>query len=251
MRSLGLWRIWTHLGWRDVRVRYALTALGPAWTTINILITSVFLGVVYSAVFSVDLREYLPYVAAGIMIWTLVSVTLTEASNHFSFYRTLLLNTSRPLPVFTISLMWRNAAVFLMSAPVVMVIVAGARGALPVTWLWIPIAALAVVASLLPLSYLFGILGLRYPDLVVLLPSLLFLVFLTTPILWSPDAVGERSWIYQYNPIYWLIELLRRPLLGQATPGTAWLVCGIFALSSWILTVLVGRKFTPNVRLWL
>lgn len=249
--SFALWRIWTHLGWRDIKVRYALTALGPIWTVVTVVIFVFALGFVYGTLFQADLRFYLPYLAAGIVTWNFISIAATEATDHLNVGRSLLLNTSFPLPVFALAVAWRNFLVFLMSLPVVLVVRIWGIGGLDAALLQLLPGLALLVLVLVFASYLLGILGVLLPDFKVLLPSLLFLIFLSSPIIWSPELLGERTWIYQFNPVYWLIILVRDPLLGIPVSTTAWAsTAGVLALLV-LLTGLVSRRVTQKVRLLL
>lgn len=251
VRSLSYWRIWTHLGWRDIKVRYALTALGPIWTVITVVIFVLALGFVYGTLFQANLKFYLPYLASGIVAWNLISVTATEATDHLNVGRSLVLNTSFPLPVFALAVAWRNLLVFLMTLPVVLIIRFWGIGGPDATLLQL-FPGLGILGLILVFgSYLLGILGTLLPDFKVLLPSLLFLIFLSSPIIWSPELLGERTWIYQFNPLYWLVILVRDPLLGTPIPVVGWsITLGLLAMLV-VLTGLVSRRINSKVRLLL
>src|ERR1700733_9642855 len=59
------WRIWTILGWDDIRQRYRRSVLGPFWITLSMGIFLLLLGVIYSRLFHMDLPTYLPYLSLG------------------------------------------------------------------------------------------------------------------------------------------------------------------------------------------
>ena len=50
------WRLWSMLGWNDIRQRYRRSALGPFWITISMAIFVVLLGVIYSKLFHQNSR---------------------------------------------------------------------------------------------------------------------------------------------------------------------------------------------------
>ncbi len=57
--GIRLWRLAFALGWLDIRLRYRGSMLGPFWLTISTGVMVVALGFLYSALFKIDLREYL------------------------------------------------------------------------------------------------------------------------------------------------------------------------------------------------
>ena len=50
--AIGLWPLWIRLGWNDILYRYRRSTLGPFWSTANIAITVIALGLVYSQLFN-------------------------------------------------------------------------------------------------------------------------------------------------------------------------------------------------------
>src|SRR4051794_15628284 len=82
-KSLLEWRLWTMLGWNDIRQRYRRSALGPFWITISMAIFTVLLGVIYSKIFHQDIATFLPYIAMGLIIWGFISGVTIEACNCF------------------------------------------------------------------------------------------------------------------------------------------------------------------------
>ena len=54
--ALERWRLWSLLGWLDIRQRYARSALGPFWITLSMGVMVGSLGLVYgTAVVVTDL----------------------------------------------------------------------------------------------------------------------------------------------------------------------------------------------------
>lgn len=224
LRAFLSFRIWTHLGWRDIRTRYALTRLGPWWSTLSYAMFSLILGVVYATVFQVDVAEYLPFIASGLVSWYAISAIVSESVGLPTYYKTLLLNLHMPIPTLALAVVWRNLAVFLQSAPVALAISVIGLRTFNLNILWLVPGLLLFFLGMTPISYLLALSGSRTPALAVVMPSLLLLAFLTTPILWDPAVLGERTWVYRFNPLYWFISLIRQPLQFEAPPPMAWVV---------------------------
>lgn len=141
---------------------------------------------------------------------------------------------------------WRNVAVFLQSAPIAVIISLLGLRTLNFNILLLFPALLLASTVLVATGYIFAAIGNRFPAFGVLLPSILLLVFLSTPILWDPEVVGERTWLYKYNPLYWIISLVRDPLIFEVPPTAAWTIgvlCAtvLAALAVWT-TAKVDRK---------
>ena len=49
--------------------------------------------------------------------------------------------------------------------------------------------------------------------------------------MWRVDALKERSWIAEYNPVYHLIDIVRGPILGVPVSLDSWFISlGILGL---------------------
>ena len=83
-RGLANWRLWLLLGVSDVRQRYQRSLIGQFWITLSMLVTIAALGAVYSYLFRMSLRDYLPSLAMGIIVWALISAIITDACTVFT-----------------------------------------------------------------------------------------------------------------------------------------------------------------------
>jgi len=58
----------------------------------------------------------------------------------------------------------------------------------------------------------------RFRFLRALLPQLLFLAFLITPVIWQKEQLGDSHWVADLNPLSHLLEIVRAPLLESSFP---------------------------------
>src|SRR5947208_135674 len=82
--GLRLWRLSWALGWLDIRLRYRGSMLGPFWLTISTGVMVAALGVLYSALFKLDPREYLPFLALSQVLWGFLAALVSEACATFT-----------------------------------------------------------------------------------------------------------------------------------------------------------------------
>src|SRR5471032_2916706 len=99
-QSLASWRLWTLLGWLEIRQRYARSRVGPFWLTIStsVMITSI--GLVYGTLFSQNMREYLPFLAVSIVFWTTFSQIVNEGTVAYISSANYIRQISTPRSVF-------------------------------------------------------------------------------------------------------------------------------------------------------
>lgn len=216
---------WATLGWMDVRLRYRRTVLGPWWATISIgaMIGSV--GLVFGSIFGDEMSSYLPFFAVGMIIWNLISNSLTEGGNVFLQAGGLIKSIPAPLALHVFRMQWRLLIAFAHNAVLVAVLWAIFRW--PIDW-----SVLLVVPGLVVLNVaLFGIaltLGIvctRFRDIPPIIQAVTQLLFLLAPIVWKPTSSrAEHLGVLLYwNPFYYLIDVVRGPLLGEPPALRLWL----------------------------
>lgn len=82
--GLALWPLWLRLGWNDILQRYRRSMLGPFWLTASMAIMVIALGVLYAELFNTPVRDFLPYLCVGLLVWNLMSSFLTEGGSLFT-----------------------------------------------------------------------------------------------------------------------------------------------------------------------
>jgi ABC-type polysaccharide/polyol phosphate export permease len=77
-------------------------------------------------------------------------------------------------------------------------------------------------------------------------------LFFATPIFWMPSATpGLRSSaVVVFNPLFYMIDLIRQPLLNIPPPMQDWLVCGGLAAAGWALCFICLATFRARIAFW-
>ncbi|MFT6671044.1 MAG: ABC-2 type transport system permease protein/lipopolysaccharide transport system permease protein, partial [Afipia broomeae] len=82
--GLSLWALWGKLGWNDILQRYRRSLLGPLWLTASMAVMVVSLGLVYSKIFKAELRDFMPFLCVGLLVWGYISAILSESGALFT-----------------------------------------------------------------------------------------------------------------------------------------------------------------------
>src|SRR5262249_5151628 len=77
------WRLCHLIGTRDLRQRYTRSRIGQFWLTISMGLMIGGLGFLWSTVFKMPAADLMPHVAAGFVVWMLISGVLGEATSVF------------------------------------------------------------------------------------------------------------------------------------------------------------------------
>lgn len=241
------------LGWNDIRTRYRRSAIGPFWLTISMGVMIASIGLVFGQIFKTPMDEYLPFLAAGIILWAFITGTINEGCTSFIDAEGMIKQLPIPLFVHVLRVLWRNLLILghnILILPLVFLVMG--KGLTPSVLLVIP-GLVLVLFCLSWLMLLFAILCARYRDLPQIIASLVQVVFYLTPIIWMPTLLPNRvgTTFLQLNPFYHLIELIRAPLLGGVPSLTSWLVILIISLVGWSFTLLFFNHFRYRVAYWL
>ena len=241
------------LGWQDVKQRYRRSKVGPFWLTISMGVMIGALGLVFGDIFNTPMREFLPYLAIGIILWTFISAVINEGCTVFISSGAMIKHLPLPIFLHVMRVIWRNLVILshnVVIVPLLFLVFLRPLGL--VAFLAIPGFILSTL-TLAWVALLAGILCARYRDLPPIVASVLQIAFYVTPIIWMPSMLsGRKSFIFlDINPFYHLIEVVRAPLLGSVPTATNWLVSIGMVIIGWAITLLVYGKYKKRISYWL
>ena len=250
-KGVTSWSLWGMLGWHDIRKRYRRSVLGPFWLTLSMAVLVASLGLIYGSLFRFELRGYLPFLALGLAIWGFIAAVLNEGGQSFLEFESLIKHVRMPLSVHVLRIVWRNL-IILAHNVVIFVVLALWLG------LWPGAAGLLVLPGLVLLlvnavwvALLLGIACARFRDVQPIAASVVQLLFFVTPVMWKPELMAERQWLILLNPIHYLIEVVRAPLLGEVLPLSDWGVAALITVVGWSLTFATYVRFRKRIAYWL
>ena len=210
------------MGWYDVRRHYRRSVLGPFWLTLSMAIMVGALGFLYGGLFGHSMRDYLPYLALGLIFWAFLARFMTEGCAVFTAAAPFIHQVKAPLSIYVFCLLWKNLIILSHNALVFVVIAA-------ILGLWPGVAGLLAIPGLillclagLSVSLLLGLLTSRFRDIPPIITSLVQILFFVSPILWKPEQVPARAVFADSNPFFHLLNIVRQPLLGEFPNVISW-----------------------------
>lgn len=246
-----VWRVWMVMGWDDIRQRYRRSVLGPFWITLSMGVFILLLGLIYSRLFNSSLRDYLPFLTVGYIVWGFISVTTNEACNLFHESSLIIKQIKLPYSIYPMRVIWRNFIVFLHTAAIYIPVAIFLRVApTSATLLAIP-GLFLLLANQFWITMVIGILATRYRDIVQIVATAIQLLMFATPIMWVTRPGGNLQFVADVNPIYHLIEIVRAPLLGTAPQPLSWLVAAGMAIVGWGLASALLVRTARRIVYWL
>ena len=216
-----LWRgwrdyreLWLTVGLYDIRKRYRRSLLGPFWITVSVGTFILGLSFIYAPLVGGDMKSFLPFIAFGFIAWQFISQLLMDGCNVFIANGPIIQQLRAPLSIYIYQTVWRHL-IILAHNFLIYVVVAVAYGIWPSfqTLLVIP-GILLVCINGMSFGMLFGTLCARFRDIPPIVTTITQMMFLLTPILWRPDQIPGREFLYLFNPFFYLVQIVREPLEG-------------------------------------
>jgi ABC-2 type transport system permease protein/lipopolysaccharide transport system permease protein len=244
-----LW-MWPALAWQDIKLRYRGSVLGPFWMTISTVAMIAGMAIIYSQLFGMDIRQYIPYLAMGLVVWQFLSGVITEGCQTFLSEATLIHEVRVPFSVHAYRSVLRNLIV--LAHNMVIVPIGIATFLLPVGWhLLMVIPAIFVLAlNGIWISLLFGMLSARFRDVPPIIASIMQALFFLTPVIWPVAALKEWQIIATMNPFFAALDVLRAPLIGTATADSSWPVLIAVTVIGCLVTFAVFARFRTRIPYW-
>jgi lipopolysaccharide transport system permease protein len=237
-----------HLGWRDLRSRYAQTKIGPWWSASSLMIVVIGISLSVGLLNGKSALDQAPRIAVAMGFWTFIQGVLTEATDSYIADRSILLNTDLSDSTMTLRLLWRNYLVLLHNSAVMVICLLAAKSSVQsygkLLLLIIVFGPFLATISFVP-AYFFSRFGVQNRDLRVFISTAIQLNFFLTPVFWDPPESGTMRVIFMFNPAGWVIQFTKefmfsdkfpRLLLGLTT------LCGLFF---YLLFFIMKTKLKP------
>ena len=249
--SIKSWRLWSLLGWIEIRQRYARSKLGPFWLTISMGVVIGAIGLVFGALLGQNMTTYLPMLSIGLVAWTLMSTIIIEGCNAYISSAQYIRQVHTPRLIYMLQAMWRNFIIFLHNF-VIVLIVLGIYGVK--SWETVPLFLLGLIVLLLNAVWIATVVGLfsaRFRDLPQIVNSFMMMMFYVTPIMFSGAMLKKHEWIVTFNPFAYLIDLVRQPLLGEWPALLTWEVALGMTVAGWLFALALTGRYHKRIPYWL
>ena len=237
---------WT-LAWLDIKLRYRGSMLGPFWLTLSTAIMVAAMGGIYASLFHMNLREYLPFLALSLVLWSFLATLVGDASLGFTASEAMIRSVRMPFALYGARIVMRNLLVLAHNIVVIVGVFAiydtwpgiGGLLALPGLALWL--------LDSLALAMILGALCARFRDIPPIVANVVQMMFFVTPVIWRPELVGkDKMWLLPLNPFDSILEVVRGPLLADLPTSATYVSAVLYSLLlcavSWVLFVRVRSR---------
>ena len=232
---------------RSVKTRYKRSALGVIWTMLNPLLTMIVLTIVFSNLFQVQIKHFPIYILSGQVVWIFFSSVTSGAMGEMVWSGDLLKRIYVPKSVFVMSAVGTALVNIGLSLVPLLVIslVLGVRVSFALL-IW-PISILLLSIFSMGVGFLLSTTAVYFADMLPVYDVLLTIWLYATPIIYPLEIIPAGwLWLFKLNPLYYLVEAFRIPLLYGILPTKGIWIPAI--ISSLFALIIGGWIFTSRAR---
>ncbi len=213
---------------KELKVRYATSALGVAWSMLNPLLYLAVFGVVFTFFLKSGIPDFPVFLLSGIVAWTLFSTAVGQATTSIVGNANLVSKVAFPreiLPLASIGAALVNSA-FQLLVLFAFILVIG-HPVLGWNLVLLPLAFVVLLLFTAAMAFLVSAFNVRYRDTQHLVELGLLAWFWVTPIVYPAGAIATRfadaGWsfdLYLINPMTDIVMGFQRALYGATAVGT-------------------------------
>jgi lipopolysaccharide transport system permease protein len=252
MLGLSMYPVWWGLAWLEIRQRYSRSMIGPFWITLSMAIMIGAMGPLYGALFGQNISSYIQNLAISLIMWSFISTCINEAGSVFIGAENYIKQVSLPLSVYAYKLIAKNFLILSHNAVIGIVVLLIVPPQNFQNIFLFPIGLILIIGNLCWFVLLVGMFSARYRDLPQLVTNIMQVMFFLSPILWTADMLPDnKRYLAEFNPIYHLIEVMRSPLLGYATPTLSWALCFGFLFLGSVGSFFIYARYRARIPYWL
>lgn len=216
-----LWRyreLLYFLSLRDILVRYKQAAIGVLWSILRPLLTIIIFSIVFGKIAKLP-QSGVPYpilVLTGLLAWQFFSSALSESSLSLISNTSLITKVYFPRMLIPLSAVAVSFIDFIISFILMICLMLWYRFYPGWQFLSLPVFIILAIIPALGAGLWFSALNVKYRDFRYIVPFILTLGLLISPVGYSSSIVSDKwSLLYSLNPMTGIINGFRWAILGD------------------------------------
>lgn len=226
----------------DLQQIYRRSLFGLAWIGFSYSLFVIIKVIIFGIFVPVPQDLFTVWVAMGFWIWLFVIGCIMDGCNVFVHNRAWILGTRLPFSVYALQSVAKVLIRLALSVPFVIIFMYVASWSPTLSWAWAIPGIFVLALNGLWVQFVFGTICARYRDITHLTQALMQVLFFVTPILYTPDALGDYAKFLNYNPFTHFLAIVRDPVVYGSVPTLSWVVVGVITLVGWLLALAVFSR---------
>jgi lipopolysaccharide transport system permease protein len=203
--------------WRDLKIRYAQTALGAAWAVLQPLSMMLLFTLLFSRISGLQSSPapYPLFAYAALVPWTFFSTATTFGAHSLVGSAHILTKVYFPRLLIPLAAILSCLVDLLLALTMLVPLMAFYRAAPGWHLLWLPVAIALTTVVTLGAGIWFAAVNVKYRDVRFALPFAIQLLLFASPVFYSTGQLPARwQWAAALNPVAAPIEAFRAAVLG-------------------------------------
>ena len=213
-------------------MKYRHSKLGVAWSVLMPLGLAIIVGGVYSLLFDTPPTELIPLIFASINPWNFLSGSADAATMCFPAAEGYIKQSAVSSVIFPIRTVMTAFVTLLYSVITFFAIYLFMKPQLfgPVMFMCVPGLIIMFIFAL-GLANMTSVANLYVRDFAPMQGLILQGLFYATPIIYNAQALADRgySFVYEINPFYYMLEVVRKPMMGSMPDARCYVIATAIA----------------------
>jgi lipopolysaccharide transport system permease protein len=214
-----IWHVryfWLSLVKMDLRTRYRRSFLGMGWSLLHPIAMTAILCTVFHTFFNREIREYAPFLLAGLATWNYILSSTLNGCQSFFQGESYIRQYPAPFAIYPLRTALGSTVHFLLALFVTLILSWYCKGFgnLPSLLSMVPVLVVLFVFAW-SLATLSGLANVYFQDTQHLTEVGFQILFYATPIIYSASALRDNifSRLLLYNPLFYILEMIRTPVV--------------------------------------
>lgn len=235
---------------QDMLSRYRRSILGMLWSVLMPLGTSLIIGAVYSVLWQSDITDFLPFLFSGLTTWNYVSECLNAGTVAYIGAEGYIKQLPVDIEIFPIRVAFVSLTnlCFSLIAFFAMLLIVNPSLITLNTLLVIP-AILILMVFGVGMATITATAQVYMRDYSPLQSLILQALFYISPIIYQPAMLSEKGFgfVYEFNPFYYYIQIMRDALIGQMPQMKIWLIALGISLAVLAFAIYLSKRTRRNI----
>jgi ABC-type polysaccharide/polyol phosphate export permease len=252
LMCLYYWEMWFYPAWNDILKKYKRTKIGLGWNVLANLITILSLTIVWSFVFKIKIFELLPYMVNGFLIFFFFSNSVNNSCVLLSQLRTDIFQ-NLPIPFLSIILREISQQIFsYLHYLIIIILINLFFFDFNIFYLLLYFFGLIIFFLITVfICTILCIVSTRYRDIPPLVSSIVSVLPVLTPVIWKKEMLGNYENYIYFNPLSFMIEIVRDPIIGVLPKLDIYIYNLVFLLALYILANILIKYKGNRIVFWI
>lgn len=237
--------------WRNIKVRYAQSALGIGWAVIQPVFSMLVFTVVFGKLAKID-SDGVPYALfsfAALVPWTFFSNSVTEGTGSLIQNANMISKIYFPRLILPVAAVISKLVDFVIALLLLFVFMAWFRVVPSISALALPVLIVILMVTASGISVWLTAMAIQYRDIKYGINFVVQLLMYAAPVVYPATMIPDRYvYFYAINPMVGVIEGFRASLLS--TRPMPWDLILIGAVSSTVILILSVVYFRAKERIF-